>query len=46
MPPKVKPGNAASSNLAKGEKTPPQANQEKPLFPPGSKYPLSLLHER
>ncbi|RPD64692.1 P-loop containing nucleoside triphosphate hydrolase protein [Lentinus tigrinus ALCF2SS1-7] len=50
MPPKrgiVKSGNAGNSS--KPSKLPPpaaNATEEKPLFPPGSKYPLSLLHER
>ena len=50
MPPKrgiVKSGNAGNSS--KVSKPPPEAapaSGEKPLFPPGSKYPLSLLHER
>ncbi|KAF5385346.1 hypothetical protein D9615_001206 [Tricholomella constricta] len=49
MPPRrgiVKSGNAGNSS--KGDKIPPAPlpNSEKPLFPPGSKYPLSLLHER
>ncbi|KAH9932077.1 P-loop containing nucleoside triphosphate hydrolase protein [Epithele typhae] len=50
MPPKrgiVKSGNAGNSS--KPSKAPVQAAttaEEKPLFPPGSKYPLSLLHER
>ncbi|PIL31325.1 hypothetical protein GSI_06023 [Ganoderma sinense ZZ0214-1] len=50
MPPKrgiVKSGNAGNSS--KPSKPPPSAPatpEEKPLFPPGSKYPLSLLHER
>ncbi|KAI9060487.1 P-loop containing nucleoside triphosphate hydrolase protein [Trametes sanguinea] len=50
MPPKrgiVKSGNAGNSS--KSTKTLPAAptnTEDKPLFPPGSKYPLSLLHER
>ncbi|KAI8990673.1 P-loop containing nucleoside triphosphate hydrolase protein [Trametes punicea] len=50
MPPKrgiVKSGNAGNS--AKSGKPPATVSaspEEKPLFPPGSKYPLSLLHER
>ncbi|KAG6873855.1 hypothetical protein C0995_010467 [Termitomyces sp. Mi166 len=49
MPPRkgiVKSGNAGNSS--KSDKTPsvPVLPEEKPLFPPGYKYPLSLLHER
>ncbi|TFK41870.1 P-loop containing nucleoside triphosphate hydrolase protein [Crucibulum laeve] len=51
MPPRkgiVKTGNAGNSS--KPTKVPeapaPGPDVEKPLFPPGSKYPLSLLHER
>ncbi|KAI0778819.1 P-loop containing nucleoside triphosphate hydrolase protein [Trametes elegans] len=43
----VKSGNAGNSS--KSTNTPPPnatTAEEKPLFPPGSKYPLSLLHER
>ncbi|KAI0673812.1 P-loop containing nucleoside triphosphate hydrolase protein [Trametes maxima] len=49
MPPKrgiVKSGNAGNSS--KSTKTPASsvsAPEDKPLFPPGSKYPLSLLNE-
>ncbi len=51
MPPRrgiVKSGNAGNSPKVSSSKTPqePKANEEKPLFPPGSKYPLSLLNER
>ncbi|KAG1839236.1 P-loop containing nucleoside triphosphate hydrolase protein [Suillus subalutaceus] len=55
MPPRkgiVKTGNAGNSSKAtknSGVGSPLQsadAEQEKPLFPPGSKYPLSLLQER
>ncbi|KAI0640102.1 P-loop containing nucleoside triphosphate hydrolase protein [Trametes polyzona] len=50
MPPKrgiVKSGNAGnSSKSTKAPDTAPAKPEEKPLFPPGSKYPLSLLHER
>ncbi|KAG1889461.1 P-loop containing nucleoside triphosphate hydrolase protein [Suillus subluteus] len=55
MPPRkgiVKTGNAGNSSKANknsGVGSPLQsadAEQEKPLFPPGSKYPLSLLQER
>ncbi|KAH8094722.1 P-loop containing nucleoside triphosphate hydrolase protein [Cristinia sonorae] len=50
MPPRkgiVKSGNAGNSSKASSP-TPvtTTTNEEKPLFPPGSKYPLSLLHER
>lgn len=34
----------AASSSAKPESQP--LDKEKPLFPPGSKYPLSLLNER
>ncbi|KAH9842863.1 P-loop containing nucleoside triphosphate hydrolase protein [Rhodofomes roseus] len=50
MPPRgvVKSGN--TGNSSKPSKTPlvqpVQSTDEKPLFPPGSKYPLSLLNER
>ncbi|KAI0691979.1 P-loop containing nucleoside triphosphate hydrolase protein [Cytidiella melzeri] len=42
----VKSGNAGNSSKAtiKGPELP--STEEKPLFPPGFKYPLSLLHER
>ncbi|OSD00833.1 P-loop containing nucleoside triphosphate hydrolase protein [Trametes coccinea BRFM310] len=50
MPPKrgiVKSGNAGNSSKSTKELPAAQTNpDEKPLFPPGSKYPLSLLHER
>ncbi|KZT08749.1 P-loop containing nucleoside triphosphate hydrolase protein [Laetiporus sulphureus 93-53] len=52
MPPKrgiVKSGNAGNSSKAsKPQDAAPATTivEEKPLFPPGSKYPLSLLHER
>ncbi|KAJ6503274.1 P-loop containing nucleoside triphosphate hydrolase protein [Mycena vitilis] len=53
MPPRkgiVKSGNAGNSSKAPPPKAPiadnvPQVDGQ-PLFPPGSKYPLSLLHER
>ncbi|KAL7285060.1 hypothetical protein ACG7TL_000151 [Trametes sanguinea] len=49
MPPKrgiVKSGNAGNSSKSTKELPAAQTNpDEKPLFPPGSKYPLSLLHE-
>ena len=50
MPPRkgiVKSGNAGNSS--KVDKLSPQlvdTSGEKPLFPPGSKFPVSLLHER
>ncbi|KAG6845370.1 hypothetical protein H0H87_010479 [Tephrocybe sp. NHM501043] len=49
MPPRrgiVKSGNAGNSS--KGDKSLPipVPPEEKPLFPPGSKFPLSLLNER
>ncbi|KAF8899103.1 P-loop containing nucleoside triphosphate hydrolase protein [Infundibulicybe gibba] len=51
MPPRkgiVKSGNAGNSSKAikASDPEPPTSISEKPLFPPGSKYPLSLLHER
>ncbi|KAL0951656.1 hypothetical protein HGRIS_008336 [Hohenbuehelia grisea] len=50
MPPRkgiVKSGNAGNSSKASNEPPPaPVPDAEKPLFPPGSKFPLSLLHER
>lgn len=50
MPPKkgiVKSGNAGNSSKAASSKGPELPNsEERPLFPPGSKYPASLLHER
>lgn len=55
MPPRkgiVKTGNAGNSSKTtknSGAGSPSRsadAEQEKPLFPPGSKYPLSLLQER
>jgi hypothetical protein len=52
MPPRkgiVKSGNAGNSSKASkpDESAAKPVNEgEKPLFPPGSKYPLSLLHER
>ncbi|TCD63345.1 hypothetical protein EIP91_005646 [Steccherinum ochraceum] len=52
MPPRkgiVKSGNAGNStkpSTSKAAVNIPSGNEEKPLFPPGSKYPLSLLHER
>ncbi|OSX67177.1 hypothetical protein POSPLADRAFT_1128023 [Postia placenta MAD-698-R-SB12] len=48
MPPRrgiVKSGNAGNSSK-QSKPAEPAAPEEKPLFPPGSKYPLSLLHER
>ncbi|KIJ54301.1 hypothetical protein M422DRAFT_25225 [Sphaerobolus stellatus SS14] len=55
MPPRkpgrgiVKTGNAGNSSKSSPLPAPPPANEppkEKPLFPPGSKLPLSLLNER
>lgn len=57
MPPRkgiVKSGNAGNSSKSKGavpsSSTPssaaPGLDTPPPLFPPGSKYPLSLLNER
>ncbi|KAJ3807294.1 P-loop containing nucleoside triphosphate hydrolase protein [Lentinula aff. lateritia] len=56
MPPRkgiVKSGNAGNSSKFNGKETvtagrAPEAaaSSEKSLFPPGSKYPASLLHER
>ncbi|KIJ66186.1 hypothetical protein HYDPIDRAFT_174355 [Hydnomerulius pinastri MD-312] len=54
MPPRkgiVKSGNAGNSSKSSGAGSSLQAAssgvpEEKPLFPPGSKYPLSLLQER
>ncbi|KAK7058527.1 putative ATP-dependent RNA helicase ucp12 [Paramarasmius palmivorus] len=52
MPPRkgiVKSGNAGNSSKASKpdeSAAKPVIEGEKPLFPPGSKYPLSLLHER
>lgn len=51
MPPKkgiVKSGNSGNSSKATSSKTPAELPkpEEKPLFPPGSKYPLILLRER
>ncbi|KAA1467821.1 P-loop containing nucleoside triphosphate hydrolase protein [Dentipellis sp. KUC8613] len=54
MPPRrgiVKSGNAGNSSkvTTTGPSAPPKAgasDAEKPLFPPGSKFPLSLLNER
>ncbi|KIP11667.1 hypothetical protein PHLGIDRAFT_27719 [Phlebiopsis gigantea 11061_1 CR5-6] len=51
MPPKkgiIKSGNAGNSSKPSNQKTPPDLSKtkEKPLFPPGSQYPLSLLNER
>ncbi|KII93616.1 hypothetical protein PLICRDRAFT_131582 [Plicaturopsis crispa FD-325 SS-3] len=58
MPPKkgrgiVSSGNAGNSSKSKPTAVPSAASSgaqasevEKPLFPPGSKYPLSLLNER
>ncbi|KAL1951731.1 hypothetical protein VTO73DRAFT_880 [Trametes versicolor] len=50
MPPKrgiVRSGNAGNwTKSTKPAETQSNTPEEKPLFPPGSKYPLSLLHER
>ncbi|KAJ7293075.1 P-loop containing nucleoside triphosphate hydrolase protein [Mycena rebaudengoi] len=51
MPPKkgiVKSGNAGNSSKAAAPTKPADSDSAEgpPLFPPGSKYPLSLLHER
>ncbi|KZT69049.1 P-loop containing nucleoside triphosphate hydrolase protein [Daedalea quercina L-15889] len=53
MPPKPRKGIVKSGNAGNSFKTsktpvvqPTQNAEEKPLFPPGSKYPLSLLNER
>ncbi|KAK0456179.1 P-loop containing nucleoside triphosphate hydrolase protein, partial [Armillaria borealis] len=48
MPPRsgiVKSGNAGNSSK-QSDKPSDSTDREKVLFPPGSKYPLSLLHER
>ncbi|PBL00719.1 P-loop containing nucleoside triphosphate hydrolase protein [Armillaria gallica] len=48
MPPRsgiVKSGNAGNSSK-QSDKPSDSTDREKALFPPGSKYPLSLLHER
>ncbi|KAF8445690.1 P-loop containing nucleoside triphosphate hydrolase protein [Boletus edulis BED1] len=44
----VRSGNAGNSSKNSSKPSVPQATslEDKPLFPPGSKYPLSLLHER
>ncbi|KAF5352726.1 hypothetical protein D9756_005876 [Leucocoprinus leucothites] len=42
----VKSGNAGNSSKSSTDSTALKSNVEKPLFPPGFKYPLSLLHER
>lgn len=55
MPPRkgiVKSGNAGNSSKAPPPKQPAAADSSvpqvdgQPLFPPGFKYPLSLLNER
>jgi len=52
MPPRkgiVKSGNAGNSSKSSREEatdTPKDDGKPPPLFPPGSKYPLSLLQER
>ncbi|KAK0481842.1 P-loop containing nucleoside triphosphate hydrolase protein [Armillaria novae-zelandiae] len=48
MPPRkgiVKSGNAGNSSK-QPDKPSDSTDRERALFPPGSKYPLSLLHER
>lgn len=42
----MKSGNAGNSSKALSQPTNDPSPGEKPLFPPGSKFPLSLLHER
>ncbi|KAF8492710.1 P-loop containing nucleoside triphosphate hydrolase protein [Gautieria morchelliformis] len=42
----VKSGNAGNAKLSPRVSVPVKAEQDKPLFPLGSKYPLSLLNER
>ncbi|KNZ80627.1 Putative DEAH-box ATP-dependent helicase [Termitomyces sp. J132] len=49
MPPRkgiVKSGNAGNSSKSNKTLPAPVIPEDKPLFPPGYKYPLSLLHER
>ncbi|EKM84037.1 hypothetical protein AGABI1DRAFT_51702 [Agaricus bisporus var. burnettii JB137-S8] len=54
MPPRrgiVKSGNAGNSSKSTSKAidssiAKPDNEKEKPLFPPGSKFPLSLLHEK
>lgn len=49
MPPRkgiVKSGNAGNSSKATNSLVATTPEGEKTLFPPGFKYPLSLLHER
>ncbi|KAF9024145.1 P-loop containing nucleoside triphosphate hydrolase protein [Hymenopellis radicata] len=49
MPPKrgiVKSGNAGNSKSVPTKAPVTDVPENKPLFPAGSKYPLSLLHER
>lgn len=49
MPPKkgiVKSGNAGNSSKSIKSTPVPPSDAPPPLFPPGSKYPLSLLQER
>lgn len=41
-----KPSPPTSKTASTSTKSEPQLDKEKPLFPPGSKYPLSLLNER
>ncbi|KIK70609.1 hypothetical protein GYMLUDRAFT_148068 [Collybiopsis luxurians FD-317 M1] len=49
MPPRkgiVKSGNAGNSSKSSGKESNTTLDGDKPLFPPGSKFPASLLHER
>ncbi|KAL4253594.1 hypothetical protein ABKN59_003415 [Abortiporus biennis] len=49
MPPRkgiVKSGNAGNSSKAAPKPDITTSSEDKPLFPPGSKFPLSLLNER
>ena len=49
MPPRkgiVKSGNAGNSSKSAKETATQADGNPPPLFPPGSKYPLSLLQER
>lgn len=42
----VKSGNAGNSAKPSPQVDPVNVDKEKPLFPLGSKYPLSILNER
>ncbi|KAG8219599.1 P-loop containing nucleoside triphosphate hydrolase protein [Butyriboletus roseoflavus] len=44
----VKSGNAGNSSKGSTRSTVPEvtSSEDRPLFPPGSRYPLDLLHER